>query len=318
MSSFTLVPRGPFSLSRAADVLAHIPCLRHQPRSEGGTVRIGFVSDRDHRSVAVVLRTLDDGLVHAAVAGSDRTEEVAEQVARIFSLDHDATEYPRVARRDPKLAGVFDAFEGLRPVCFTSAYECACWAILSQRISSAQAAKIVAELVRAHGETVTVDGVPVGVFPRPDRLLDVSSIPGVAAIKIERLHAIAQAALEGELDAKRLRALGPLAEGRLRELPGIGPFWASAIYLRACGVADVFPDEPVSVAALGALHGLGDRPAPSEVARLVAPYRPFGMWIAFLLRVAAARGVLPGLAGREGAIRRPRGLPRRKLGVSET
>jgi hypothetical protein len=32
-------------------------------------------------------------------------------------------------------------------------------------------------------------------------------------------------------------------------------------------------------------------------------YRPYGMWVSFLLRVAVTRGVIPGVAGREGEIR---------------
>jgi DNA-3-methyladenine glycosylase II len=198
-----------------------------------------------------------------------------------------------------------EAFSGLRPVGFTSPYECACWGVISQRITKEQASRIVAELVRAHGEVVRLAGEAIAVFPRPDRLLDVRTAPGLAAVKVERLHAIATAGLEGRLDAAELGGLDEAeACARLRALPGIGPFWASAIYLRACGIADVFPDEPISLAALGNLHDLGDHPPAAKIAELVELYRPFRMWVAFLLRVAAARGMLGGIGGREGAIRR--------------
>jgi hypothetical protein len=52
------------------------------------------------------------------------------------------------------------------------------------------------------------------------------------------------------------------------------------------------------------LHGLGDRPDPAAVSRLTDLYRPFRMWVCFLLRVAAGRSLIPGVAGREGGIRR--------------
>jgi len=191
-------------------------------------------------------------------------------------------------------------------VLFTSPYEAACWGVISQRIHTTQAAKAVLEIVRAHGEWVTLAGISVPVFPRPDRLLDVRVVPGLAPIKIARLHAIAKAMDRGMtiLDADSIRALGPEEGPRsLRSLPGIGSFWANAIYLRACGVADVFPDEPISIAALGALHGLGDRPSSARVVALTNHYRPFRMWVAFLLRIAAARGTLGNVSGREGAIR---------------
>jgi len=291
---FTLTPRGPFSLARAADVVARFPPLAHQPRPapSGGALRLGFILDREHRAVAVSLRAARQGdAIHVSVAGTENLDRIRAQVARIFSLDHDATEYAKLGARDARLGALMDRFHGLRPVCFTSPYESACWAILSQRIAKAQAARIVAELVRTHGEVVTLDdGAAVTVFPTPDRLLRVRVIPGVPARKIPWLHDVAAAALDGRLDADALRALGD--EGgpaSLRALPGIGEFWSSGIYLRACGVADVFPSEPLSVAALGELHGLGDAPPPSEVAAIVERYRPFRMWVAFLLRVSAAR-----------------------------
>jgi DNA-3-methyladenine glycosylase II len=280
MSDFVIVPRGPFSFDRAADCVAHFPPLRHQPGLQSdGSLRLGFISDQDHRSVHVTLKPESyGGVLHGTVSGTDDIEGVRRQVARIFALDVDGTDFPRLARRDPKLAEVMKEHAGLRPVSFTSPYECACWAILSQRITTTQAANIVRELVRAHGEN--------GVFPRPDRLLDVHEIPSVPAVKLERLHAIAVATLEGKLDANVLRKLPEEAAlKRLHELPGIGDFWASMIWLRACGVHDRFPDEPISIAALTDLHG-GKMPD-------VSVYEPFGMWIAFLLRVSRRSSAHP-------------------------
>lgn len=309
-SEFVIVPRGPFSLARAADVIAHFPPLRHQPKTDDGTVRLGFVADRTFQPIAVTVRTADYlGVLRVTVHGLEGSgldlQDVRRQVARIFSLDVDGASFPGIAHRDPKLAPLLKELEGLRPVCFTSPYECACWAVISQRISTAQAANIVRGLVEAHGPKVDAAGTTVGVFPPPAKLLEIESIQSLPGAKIERLHGIARAALDGQLDAAVLRAL-PAAEAleRLRALPGIGDFWSSGIWLRACGVADRFPDEPISIAALGALHGLGDHPSPAKLAELTAKYQPFGMWIAFLLRVAVGRGLLGDIAGREMAIRR--------------
>jgi DNA-3-methyladenine glycosylase II len=310
--TFTIEPKGPFSLARSADVICNFPPLRHQQASSESVI-LGFVLDKTYTSVAVgIHQDPTTGTIHGTAHGAqarDKIDVIRNQVARILSLDIDATDYPLIAQRDPKLAKVMSEYEGLRPVCFTSPYEAACWAVISQRIQKTQAAKIVAELVRAHGESVSLPNAQVrtAVFPRPDRLLDVSVIPGLAPVKLPRLHAIAQAALDNKLDADTIRDLGPEEGPRsLRSLPGIGSFWASGIYLRACGVADVFPDEPLSIAALGALHGLGDKPPSSaRLVQITNVYRPFRMWVAFLLRVAAARaGTLGNLRGREGGTRR--------------
>lgn len=123
---------------------------------------------------------------------------------------------------------------------------------------------------------------------------------------MERLHGVARAALAGLLDADRLIALGPVAGPKsVRVIPGIGPFWSSGIYLRSCGIVDEFPDsEPIAGAALGTLHGLGDQPSAEQMRELTDRFRPFRMWVCFLLRVAAGRGLIEGVAAREMALRR--------------
>lgn len=310
---FVLVPRGPFSLARSANVVCNFQPLRHQPANDEGTMRLGFIADRTFAPVAVSLRQEYGGAVQGVVSEGADVEATRKQVARILGLDIDATTYPDVAKRDPKLAPLMKAFEGLRPVSFTSPYECACWAIVSQRISKVQAANVVRGLVDRHGAQVDCGDMKIGVFPTPQTMLTIEAIPSLPAIKVERLRAVAEAALDGNLDAESLRRL-PEAEAmtRLKELPGIGEFWASGIWLRACGIANRFPDEPISIAALGALHDLGDHPTPQKLAELTAKYEPFGMWIAFLLRVAANReetGEALGIRGREMAIRKSRGRP---------
>lgn len=309
-STFSTTPRGPFSWPRAIEVLGRFgPTGRHVPAGPPGaapdsTIRLAFPLDGDFSPVAVALR-FEDGRLHGEVAGTDRIDAVAAQVARIFSLDVDGSGYPDVARRDPALAPVMAALPGLRPVCFTSPYETAAWAILSARISMAQAARVQDSLIAERGQKLTVGGGDVWSFPTPERLLAVTSLPSAAPEKLVRLHSVARAALEGTLDPARLRALGDVdGPASLLAIRGIGPFWSSGIYLRGCGIADVFPEEPLSIAALGQLHGLGDRPDAATVERLTAVYSPFRMWVCFLLRVAAGRNVIPGLAGREMAIRR--------------
>ncbi len=145
----------------------------------------------------------------------------------MLSLDHDGTGYDAI--EDPIVQELQQASGWLRPVLFHSPYESAAWAILSTRTGYAQAA--------AARDRLSDDGI----FPSPQQLLEVKD--GLQATKLERLHGIAQAALEGKLDVERLRsAHDPRAE--LQDLPGIGPFWAALIHLRAVGPTDVVAEEP--------------------------------------------------------------------------
>lgn len=304
MSQIAIEPIGPFSWPAALDVLNHFQPMQRHSIGAPDAIRMGFCLDRDFTPGAVALR-FEDGALKGQVAGISNLDAVARQVARIFSLDHDGTDYPAIGERDRTIGRVMNAFPGLRPLCFTSPYETAAWAIISQRISMRQAARIQDDLIAEHGHRVRVDGYDVSCFPRPERLAVVESIAGLSSEKVERLRLVARAALDGLLDAERLRALGDEAgPASLLALRGIGPFWSQGIYLRGCGIADVFPNEPLSIAALGHLNGLGDRPSATDVARLAEAFKPFRMWVCFLLRVAAGRGLIEGVVDRERMIRR--------------
>jgi DNA-3-methyladenine glycosylase II len=297
-------PRGPFSWAAALDVLGNFAPTRHHPYESDGGLTLAFPLDGSFTPTAAAIR-FQDGALRGEVAGTTDAEAAARQVARIFSLDHDGSDYPAIGTRDPAIGKLMAALPGLRPVCFTSPYETAAWAVISQRISMRQAAIIKERLIAEHGHPLEAGGVQVGCFPEPERLLRVESVAGLSAEKVQRLHGVARAAVDGLLDADRLRDLGDEAgPASVLSIPGIGPFWSKGIYLRGCGIRDVFPDEPLAVAALGHLHGLGDRPDPATLAELTALYRPFRMWACFLLRVAAARGLVSGVTGREGGIRR--------------
>ena len=174
---------------------------------------------------------------------------------------------------------------------FPSVYEAAAWAVISPRIGMAQAAALTRRIAADHGGTLTVAGETVTAFPTPQVLLGLDELPGLPAEKVRRLHGVARAALDGELDVARLRALGPDgARAALRRIRGIGEFWSSGIWLRACGVVDEWPDEPRATAALARLHGRDphDYDDPATLAQATAPLAPFRMWVAFLLRMAGA------------------------------
>jgi DNA-3-methyladenine glycosylase II len=126
-------------------------------------------------------------------------------------------------------------------------------------------------------------------FPAPERLLALDAVPRLADEKVRRLHGIARAALEGRLNRERLLAAGQeRALAALRELRGIGPFWADGIYLRAVGPTDaVTLNEPRVRAKAAERYGA---PAVAEddeaFLALAERWRPYRTWVSVLLRAA--------------------------------
>ena len=113
--------------------------------------------------------------------------------------------------------------------------------------------------------------------------------------RVAWLHAVARAALDGQLDPARLAAMDPEEALRdLRQLPGIGPAYATLILLRATGVTDVLTfTEPRLPGYVAHFYGTGPEPAtPEELARVAENWRPFRTWAAVLIRAAGDRAGL--------------------------
>ena len=168
--------------------------------------------------------------------------EVRPQVERILSLDVDGSGFAAVGERDPVVGDVQRRYPGLRPVGFWSPYEAAAWTIIGHRIRITQAAAIKARIAERLGEPVSFGGRVVHAFPSPQRLARLDTFPGLAGRKPEWLRSLAQAALDGQLDAARLRAMPPEeAMADLKKLPGIGDFSAGLTLLRGAGARTPFP-----------------------------------------------------------------------------
>jgi DNA-3-methyladenine glycosylase II len=179
-------------------------------------------------------------------------------------------------------------------VLFHSPYEAAAWSVIAARRQRRQAIAIRRRLAEAHGASFTLDGTHVDAFPIPTALRSVTEVRGLDTTRVGRLHAIAEAALAGELDADRLRALDPdAARHAVQRLPGIGPFYANLVVIRALGHADLLPfDEPRLATAVGGLYDLGRPASPADLERVGEAWRPYRTWASVLIRVAADRGEL--------------------------
>jgi DNA-3-methyladenine glycosylase II len=288
----TIVPRGPFSLRE----LATFGYGQRLDTSYDGVMRMAFCADGYRSGAGVALRQDSDG-VHVEVHGDADPGLVTAQVARILSLDHDGDAFLEVGRRDPVIGRLQEAAPGLRPPQFHSPYEAAAWAVLSARRPARQMARVREALSAAHGTAFELAGQRWHSFPTPSALLDVREFPGIPEPKLARLHAVAQAAWDGRLDAARLAAMDPAqAMADVRELPGIGPFYAALVVVRACGLPDVLvSNEAIALDTMAELYGLSGPPSPAELARLAEPWRPFRTWAVVLIRAAASR--LPERAG---------------------
>ena len=301
-TSFTITPLGPFSLTESA-------LFGFGQRADAdwdGVMRMAFCLDDFQTQAAVAVRQPEvDGDVHVTITGirSDddhapsgaadpaSVEAIRRQVSRVLSLADDATGYVAVGRRDLVVARLQAVAHGLRPPLFYSAYEAAAWAVLSARRPREQMLKLRQQLSESHGACFTIAGQPLSAFPTPAQLLGVSEFPGLPSVKLDRLHGVARAALDGWLDTDALRELdAEEALAGLQRIGGIGPFYANLIFIRATGVTDNLPSDEPRVRELAAtLYDLPTVPNVTEFTALAEKWVPWRTWVVVLIRAAAGR-----------------------------
>ena len=298
MADHVIEPRGPFSLAAARDFAGGFAAGIGGGAATGTSLVMAFpieprpATGEWAKSAVVELSQAErNGPVAARIATDGDEAAALVQAARCVSLDHDGTDWPEVGRRDPVIGEFQATYEDLRPVCFYSAYEAATSFVIGQRISRVQASRVKARLSEQAGDALELDGARFNAFPRPERLLDVKVIDGLAEEKVRRLHGLAEAALDGRLDTNRLRSVSPAdALTALRELRGVGEFTAQGILLRGCGLVDELPDDALSDEVLETMYA-------DDLARgmtrddIVERWKPYRMWATVLLRVGWGRGI---------------------------
>ncbi len=266
-----------------------------QAGTAAGEMRLAFVTDDMRHQAAVHLVQRPDGTISVVMDSPADPGAVLRQVRRVLSLDRPAAGWLAAGQRDPVLGALQREHDWLRPVLFHSPYEAAAWSIISARRYRAQAAAVRTRICAAAGAMLTVAGEQVPAFPLPADLLAADALPGMGQGRVAWLHAVARAALDGQLDPERLAAAEPEEALRgLRRLPGIGPMYATLILLRAAGVPDVLTfGEPRLPGYVAHFYGRGQAPVGAEeLAGIAENWRPFRTWAAVLIRAAGDRAGL--------------------------
>jgi DNA-3-methyladenine glycosylase II len=297
VTDVTIAPDGEFSLAAAASF--GFGPNTGRPKPDGDSMSLAFVADDLQHHAAAAVTQDDQGIVHARLLGDADPEVVEAQVRRVLSLDHSGTAWAEVGGRDPVIGDLQRLHPGLRPVLFHSPYEAAAWSVLSQRRHRTQATAVRRRLAATHGRIFQLPGGDLEAFPLPEDLLKVKEFPSLEAQRIDRLHAVARAALDGRLDPGRLLAMASddaLAE--LRRIPGIGPMYAGLILLRSTGATDILTlAEPHVPAYVAHFYGLPHPASTAELERIAEAWRPFRTWASVLIRVAGDRVGIPQAGG---------------------
>jgi 3-methyladenine DNA glycosylase/8-oxoguanine DNA glycosylase len=245
-----------------------------------------------HRSVRVDGRPL--ALVMRVAADGDRTRRrgrrllvssrpnvspavLERAVRRMFDLDVDLARFRRLARSDSILASVVRQRAGIRLPQLLDPFEGLTRAILGQQVSVAGASTLTDRLVRLFSRPVPgARGMRFFAFPAPADVAEAGAERlrelGLTRTRAATLAGVASAIAGGALNLEQLRGVPAAdAQAALEALPGIGPWTASYVRMRALGDRDAFPG-----ADLGVIKALAAAGVPrAEIATVAERWRPW-------------------------------------------
>jgi AraC family transcriptional regulator of adaptative response / DNA-3-methyladenine glycosylase II len=198
---------------------------------DGGMVELRPVPDAGH---VVARLDVDDVTTVASVVGRCR---------RLFDLDADPVAVDAVLGADAVLADAVARHPGIRVPGAVDGFELAARAVLGQQVSVRAARTFAARLVQRCGRPLAVPrGTLTHAFPSADAVAaaDLDGL-GLTSARVRTLRALATAVASGTLALDAVSDRDDV-RSRLLALPGVGPWTADYVAMRALGDPDAFPE----------------------------------------------------------------------------
>ncbi len=199
---------------------------------------------------------------------------VVQRCRGLLDLDVDPDAVSEVLGADPVLAPLVAARPGLRVPGMVDGWEIAVRAVLGQQVSITAARMLAGRLAAALGAPLAEpERHLTHLFPRPEAVAeaDLSSL-GITRARGNTLRGLAGAVVRGEIMLDR-GADREEVEACLLGLPGIGPWTASYIAMRALGDPDSFLSGDLGVRR--AAEQLGLDPSPRRLEAYAERWRPW-------------------------------------------
>lgn len=233
----------------------------------GGGEIAGVIEVRPAPRRAALLLSVSPALVPVLMP-------LVARVRRMFDLDARPDLIARVLGRDRRLAPLVAARPGLRVPGAIDPFEAAVRAMLGQQVSVAAATTLAGRFAAAFGAPIAGGDRLTHRFPTAREVAAAGPAAiariGLPAARAAALHGLATAVASGvvRFDSSGARDLDAFV-AELTALPGIGPWTAHYLAMRALHLPDAFP-----AADLGVRKALDMIPARAAEARAEA-WRPF-------------------------------------------
>jgi AraC family transcriptional regulator of adaptative response / DNA-3-methyladenine glycosylase II len=262
----------------------HLRFQRTLRLSTAANEHTGWISGQWRPEQCALRLEVSDGLLKVLPS-------VVRKVRAWFDLDADPSAIHSVLQHD------FPSGEDFRVPGCLDGFELAVRAILGQQVTVAAARTIAARLVQRWGDPVaTPEGTPSRLFPTAQALAqadeDALGAIGIVRQRQRAIKGLAQAVVSGQIDLSASSHCTQTVQA-LQALPGIGPWTAQYIAMRALRDPDAWPEGDV---ALHKLLGL-DQPralaARREANRMAEAWRPWRSYAVIRIWAGAFRTPVP-------------------------
>ena len=219
--------------------------------------------------------------VEASLSLAPALMPLLARLRTLFDLDAEPEAIATHLAADPRLAPRVRRRPGLRVPGALDGFELALRAVLGQQVSVRAATTLAGHVADAFGEPAETPHPALGRFPVSAARLAEAAPEQIAALGVTRARAacivaLARAVADGSL---RLEPGADVEEtlARLQALPGIGPWTAQYVALRALHWPDAFPDGDLGLRR--ALGGL----TPAALRQVAEAWRPWRAYAALHL-----------------------------------
>ncbi len=202
---------------------------------------------------------------------------IVERVRRLFDLSADPDLITQHLSSDRSLHPLIARWRGLRIPGAWDGFELAVRAILGQQVTVAGATTLSGRLVHKFGTPVVIGEKLTHLFPSAAKLADADlTTIGLPKARARTINLLAQAVEDGKICFSGM-VNGEEFAARFCEIPGIGPWTAQYVAMRALGEPDAFP-----TGDLGLLRAVNLKQAKDLEARAEA-WRPWRAYAAMYL-----------------------------------
>ena len=214
-------------------------------------------------------------------------EAAVDRISFFLSLNDDLRPFYAIAEQDANFAPVLQDLYGYHQVKFLTPFECACWAVLTQRNPMNMAQRMKQSIIERYGSSISIDDIKYHAFPEAQRMAHLGEDELLSVVrnarKAEYLVAVIKAF--NTIDEQFLRHGDYMeVETWLHSIRGFGEWSASFVMLRGLGRMDYIPtSEKKFISATSRLYGHGSDLSQTEIAELASNYgNEQGYWAHYI------------------------------------